>query len=351
MRFLVIISLFVCFIPYSVNAQEVENGFETNFYSTIYLDAFYNQNNSNKESSFDVFQSSGSSNFGLEVSYGKIMGTVELGIDPDEIIRLLFISYQFNDKSRIVFGRDSTTANYTFGQVALDENGLAGYGTLTDDRRLQVKYIYDTFEVALIESATEQSGDLKLPRLEAAYTFSGAGNETKVFLSAGYYKFEDATSSSGVVIEQDPLIAGHIGVGGFQVISDFIINYSLFGAYNSSIYGALGDVRFVQTYHDPLGKTNNILSYGGAIGVGYSIIDMVMIQVGAGYMASISDIDLVGIGNKTDQELGAYINVPIIFNSYFQLIPEVSYVEHITDFLGKYAGSELYAGLHFVATF
>ena len=359
---LLVLSIFVI-TGFAKNSYAQENDlgsskFDINVYGEVYMDFFYNDSGFAPDiipNGISLLQQSGSSNLGIDVSYGNTFALLEVGLSLGEIIRRLYIGYEFENESKIIFGRDTTIATYTFGQMAFDENGLAGAGTLGSNQYLQIRYEISGFQIALVNNETAPDIDsimLNIPHVEATYNFSiGDSDETLVFFSLGYFTFDkivDQTTDDEILF--DPLIAGTLGAGGNVEIGFFTLNYSAFAAYNGELLGVFTLPLFNYDDHSLTGKAHNILSFGGAIGLEFDIMSMFSVGAGVGYMGSTSSDPLA---NSVDNSIATYLNFNIPIGKYFAIYPEVGYIINLGDVYGNTHAdqSAFYGGLHLVATF
>ena len=346
---------------FAKNSYAQENDLEIkdvgiNFFGAVYMDFFYNDSGLGAVSDgLSLLQESGSSNLGIDVSYGNAFALFELGLSTDEIIRRLYIGYEFANESRIIFGRDTTIATYTFGQMAFDENGLGGTGTLGSDRFLQIRYEISDFQVALVNNEATTDTDsimLNIPHVEATYNLAiGDSSETLIFLSLGYFTFDDTVdATTGLSTALDPLLAGTLGAGGNASFGFITLNYSAFMAYNGELFGVFSQQLFDYADHSTTGKAHNLFSFGGAVGLDFDVMGMFSIGAGVGYMGSTSSDP---VADSIDSSIATYLNFNIPLGEYFAIYPELGYVVNLGDVYGNTYTDQnaFYGGVHLVATF
>ena len=207
MRKFFLIVCMLCMYVSTVHAQTniytgANQDFNASIYGDINVDMMYSygsdSNYANKAMLFsNGYHSFGSqsfledSYFGVNLSYKNLSMLFELGFS--DYIRKYVVKYDFKDKygQFISVGRDETLAFYEMGQTLNSYQGLTGFGALNaDNRRLQVRYGIENFEVALIfpflsddyEQANDNAffarnfnnaflGFSAIPRLEAAYHY------------------------------------------------------------------------------------------------------------------------------------------------------------------------------------
>lgn len=368
-------SLVMALIAVPAFAVEFENGeFKANIYGEIYGDAFYTYSESYGKSSnsFGSQAFVGSSLLGVELSYGDVSGTLEVGLG--DVVRKFFLTYRFNgDDHYIVVGRDTTIAAYSFGMVSNDFQALNDLGTLADNRRLQVRYGVNGFELAVIIpslgggwnsdntddtgykiSATDENGNTLyspfnvLPRVELAYTYVTDTLEFKVFGAYGAYLYSDDND----VASDKVFHSYNIGFGGQANFGNSFLQFTGWYGANLDLMDALGNYQERTVAVDPKNnkkismfledgtKAENIQSAGVAIGLGHTFNEKYTPQLGVGYTLNFGD----GY-DKMDDSLGAYLNCIIQINDWFAITPEIAYIDNMQDSSGEREGYEFRAGL------
>ena len=375
-------SLIMAFITVPAFAVEFENGdFKANIYGEIYGDAFY-FNNHSSDTVTNTFGSQafvGSSLLGVELSYGNVTGTFEAGLgDP---VRRFFMTYRFggNENHYIIIGRDTNIATYSFGMVSNDLQSLNDLGTLADNRRLQVKYGINGFEIAVIMPSlgggwnsdnTDDTGyklsavDANtgnalytpfnvLPRVELGYTYTNDSLEFKVFGAYGAYMYSDNNK-----IASDKVFHSYnVGFGGQANFGNSFLQFTGWYGMNLDLMDALANYKSrVVSVNNTTKKmsiflTNddgnvnydsqaeNIQSAGAAIGLGHTFNDMFTPQIGVGYTVNFGDGYV-----QMDDALGTYLNCIIQITDWFSITPEVAYIDYMQDSNGNKEGYEIRAG-------
>lgn len=375
-------SLIMAFITVPAFAVEFENGdFKANIYGEIYGDAFY-FNNHSSDTVTNTFGSQafvGSSLLGVELSYGNVTGTFEAGLgDP---VRRFFMTYRFggNENHYIIIGRDTNIATYSFGMVSNDLQSLNDLGTLADNRRLQVKYGINGFEIAVIMPSlgggwnsdntddtgyklSEVDADTGnalytpfnvLPRVELGYTYTNDSLEFKVFGAYGAYMYSDNNK-----IASDKVFHSYnIGFGGQANFGNSFLQFTGWYGMNLDLMDALANYKSrVVSVNNTTKKmsiflTNddgninydsqaeNIQSAGAAIGLGHTFNDMFTPQIGVGYTVNFGDGYV-----QMDDALGTYLNCIIQITDWFSITPEVAYIDYMQDSNGNKEGYEIRAG-------
>ncbi len=367
-------SLIMALVAVPVFAVEFESGdFKANIYGELYGDAFYTYSESNGESanSFGSQAFVGSSLLGVELTYGNVSGTFEAGIgDP---IRRYFLTYRFggSDEHYIVVGRDTTIAAYSFGMVSNDFQALNDLGSLADNRRLQVRYGFYGFELAVIipsfggvwnadntddtgyklsavdEDDNTYSPFYVLPRLELAYTYATDMLEFKVFGAYGAYMYSDDMGNA----DDKVFHSYNIGFGGQANFGNSFLQFTGWYGANLDLMDALGNYqeRFVATVvnnkismflDDGTTEAENIQSAGVALGFGHTFSDRYTPSVGVGYTLNFGD----GY-DKMDDSLGVYLNCEFKINDWFAITPEIAYIDYMQDSTGEREGYDFIAGV------
>lgn len=366
----VLFSLIMALFAVPVFAVEFESGdFKANIYGEIYGDAFYTYSEGYGESSnsFGSQTFVGSSLLGIELSYGNVSGTFEAGLgDP---VRRYFLTYRIGgaEDHYLVVGRDTTIAAYSFGMVSNDFQALNDLGTLADNRRLQIRYGLNGFELAVIIPSlggswnadnTDDTGYKLgdgvsnsvfniLPRVELAYTYATDALEFKVFGAYGAYMYSDNSK-----IASDKVFHSYnVGFGGQANFGNSFLQFTGWYGANLDLMDALGNYksRVVSVQNNKISmflddgvgvtKAENIQSAGVAIGLGHTFNEKYTPQIGVGYTLNFGD----GY-EKMDDSLGAYLNCVIQINDWFAITPEIAYINKMQDSTGAKEGFDFIAG-------
>lgn len=370
--------IFLCImvlITVPVFAVEFESGdFKANIYGEIYGDVFYTYSESGNDSSnsFGSQTFVGSSLLGLELSYGDVSATIEAGLgDP---VRKYFLTYRIGgaENHYLVVGRDTTIAAYSFGMVSNDFQSLNDLGTLADNRRLQIRYGLNGFELAVVIpslggawnadntddtgyklSITDTNGNPLytvfnvLPRVELAYTYATDVLEFKVFGAYGAYLYSDDNNMASDKVFH----SYNVGFGGQANFGNSFLQFTGWYGANLDLMDALGNYQSRSVAIDPQNskkismflengtKAENIQSAGVAIGIGHTFNDKYTPQFGVGYTLNFGD----GY-DKMDDSLGAYLNCIIQVNDWFAITPEIAYINKMQDSTGTKEGYDFIAG-------
>lgn len=191
------------------NSLNLADSFSLKFYGELYTDVYYGY--SNKQNNLPFLWWDGNSqgiasssffidsNFGIKTKYNNISANFEIGFN--DIFRKYYVQYDFQDKYQqsIIVGKDTNLAYYELGQVLNGKQGLNNYGTLADNRRLQIKYQnkHHNYAIALLfpflgtNDLLDYSNDngyfaigtnigfqgfAGIPRIEAAYYLDKVNN-------------------------------------------------------------------------------------------------------------------------------------------------------------------------------
>lgn len=349
-KFLFII---VCLLLYSniLYAAEFKiDNFKLNVYSNIYGDFFYSYNKPSNYTndithSFSSSAFIGSSHIGVDLNYSKINILFEAGIS--DIIRKYYIKYNISNEENhfILIGRDTTLAYYSFGQIAKNLAGLNDYGTLADNRRFQLRYGIKNFQIALIlpylsdwnsqyvnDSSSLYDGFINIPRIETSYNYQSKYIDLKAFAGYGIYMYERDNKYT--------VHSANAGIGSNFIIDDKTsMNISIFYGYNLNMTNSLSNSSTINIINNIFTVTN-IHSFGIAAGFKYKYNDYLTAQAGLGYTFNYA------AGYKSvDDAFSGYLNVEIVLNKYFSIIPEISLFNNMQSSTEQSEGYDFMAGV------
>lgn len=408
-KFLLTWLIALCAVP--AFAVEFTSGdFKANIYGNIYADAFYTYSStnaspieyfsslqtSNGQHSFGSYAFVGSSNFGVTMSYQNVSGTIEAGLgDP---VRKFYLQYNINGQSDHYFlaGRDNNIAFYNYGQLSNDGQCMIDYGAVSNKRRLQFRYGFRGFEVAIIMpqigfgsgddlaykdsfgysyQTTDAAGNTVmadgsidsasymfnfLPRLELAYTLAKDNFNIKFFGSYGAYLYHNENASEYIDAFNKTAHMFYIGFGGYAELGKSFLNYVGYFGQNMYLSNAYGDYRagIAKTLLNPVSliqqangsytiDINDIYSAGGSIGYGYKALDGKLVsQIGVGYSASFASHYV-----DADQNIGAFLNTQYFVTDWFSIVPELALLYNFSGANGEAQGYSVVAGLVAVLSF
>lgn len=344
------------------NSLNLTDSFSLKFYGELYTDIYYGYSNKQNNLPFLWWEGDSQgiasssffidSNFGIKTKYNNISANFEIGFN--DIFRKYFVQYDFQDKYQqsLIIGKDTNLTYYELGQVLNGKQGLNNYGTLADNKRLQIKYQnkYHKYVIALIfpflgtNDLLDYSNDngyfavgtnigfqgfAGIPRIEAAYYLDQIDKlHVKIFTGYGAYVYQDNNNNKNII--------GHsavLGMGGkYEFIKNAYLDFTAWGGINLYLSSMLTS----DTYNPVIGYTrdqfnhviynehfgiDNIYSVGGAFSFSYALNykDYEIIpQIGIGINYSANKI----LNNISS---GIFINTVFKINSFISIVPEISY--------------------------
>lgn len=376
MQKIIQVIIITLFFQCSVYAEEfIYGNLKTNIFGTLYVDGFYTYSSENFEpmyssikidngrQSFGSYAFAGSSKFGITVGFKNISGTIEAGIS--DTVRKFYFKYNIGGRADhyILAGKDNNIAYYNFGQMSNDIQGLIDYGTVSNMRRLQVRYAFRGFEIAVIfpyigfgasndmaykgyfiddnmENTLIKHSDYMfkyIPRLEFAYTVIKNNFNIKIFSSYGVYMYENNVISDKMDKFSSTAHVFNAGFGGQADFGNNFINYTFYIGQNMYLNDSngvcFGDNSFLNPVFLKKNYNNlynidikNILHTGIALGYGYKAFNgKMVIQTGAGY-----SFNFANHYKYPNRNLGAFFNTRYYINEYFSIIPELAFLYNIS---------------------
>lgn len=348
--------LIILLLIYTNNSYAVEfkgKNFKLDIYAVIYGDLFYSYNKASNYTN-DIthnFLSSaliGESNAGIGFEYKEVNVLFEAGLS--DYIRRYYLKYNINRENNhfLLIGRDTNLAYYSLLQFANNFAQLNDYGTLAYNRRMQIKYGYKDFQIAMIlpylsdwnseytnDSASLYEGFTNIPRIELAYNYKGKYADLKAFAGYGLYLYERE--------KQYMVHSASAGFGGeFIVDEKSSVILSLFYGYNINMTDTLTNSKTISLVNNIFTITN-IHSFGVSAGFKYKYNDILTAQAGLGYTFNYAN------GYQSlDDALGGYINLEISINKYISIIPEISLFNRMQSSTEQSEGYDLMAGIVFL---
>ena len=297
----------------------------------------------------------GNSRMGVKWTQGNIFVNGELGMGgPDATtnitLRLLYGDYKFDDgkKGRIRVGQIPAIANTHsyFDRKLNSDNGLQGFGTMLEQRRVGINYEINNFSISALSMRQDQSmvtdrfngagfGNVQfseiMPRFEAAYSIIPS---VKV---VGSYVKSSVVANNGATGEIDKryhVDAGHIAVVATPKLSEKAkLAASGFYSVNGGMYQMVsiggGYNEFEAVRRDdwalPMlkggeagskGEFDNTSAYGAAVAL---VIDK--FEAGFGIQSAEND-------KWEDKQtgMGVYANYKFRVANNFRITPEVGYL-------------------------
>lgn len=377
-------------------------------YGEVDFDLNYNYNFSNNTSSYKYKEefnnplmvnnhkhTVGSQNFlnnsyfGLNINYKNMYVNLEVGIL--DYIRKFTFSYFFNSDLNhgITIGKTDTLAYSSIGQSELinsfyGKSILEGYGALnSNNRRLQFRYTYKNFNIALImpylfegyDFGNDRAHDLYkndqneflgfsyIPRIETSIDLGKSDkNVVSLFGSYAAYVFkEDMSYLNKESKNTDIVHAYSLGLKeklefAGNGIFDFLIwagaNLYLNNYINNSnanpIVGYIykNDSGFDKNFL-PNFRHNNVYSFGAATSLSYEFLinkpylKTVRPSIGVGYMGSYANGYSI-----VDNAISGYFNIGFFINDFFSITPEIGINHDLNNGINKWEGGNITAGLN-----
>lgn len=372
-KILILIFLYIILVPKIIYAYTYnENGlFSVKIYGTIYGDIFYSHGTGsmlnnfygtglNNSNTITTNASKGSTKLGINVKYNKVELNFEAGItDP---VRRFFLKYNIDEakKHYILAGRDTNIVYYYFGQFSNDGQSLNDYGTVISRRKMQLRYGYNGFEVALImpyigfSNADDMAYNKKdknsqyifnqIPRIEMAYHYKKNNTYLKPLLSYGVYLY-NVNNTAYSAHEYT------FGLAGKSVINNLSIDYMLYFGQNMYLNSSMGGYSGFSSAINPVYingsnvEINNYYSSGGGLAFSYKY-NKFLFQTGAGINYNL---------NKTFTHIqtntGTYINVRYYFTDIFSILLETAYLGNIYDTTNTNKGYTVITGGMLILSF
>ena len=373
MRLLLIIIIYMFTFLTTVYAGTIPSQkFDMSFYGQIDMSFFYKHNN-DKNSGFkdtDRFSLNlvkTETLFGTEFNYEKLSGVLELQpVDSSDIFKRYFVTYNFLDDLSLTIGKDWTLAGFSefFTQYSDDYNALWRYGTLIEQRLPQIRLTWRNLSFAIIW-ADDPEFDLDghppsifqlnnyIPRFEIAYRYERNNFIYKIYAGYAGYNIKVKQSVSWDNYESAYLQSFYVGAGMMYDFGRVYLSMNVFMGTNLAIWGGMADKNWdLKDYLPIYLDTGDSFTYVGTLGVaasmGIRIIDMLELTLGGGYTTSAHESITL---NSGPVQFSAYINLPIMINEHFYIIPEIAYYEQTADKYKRYVGSDFFVGVYTVITF
>ena len=282
----------------------------------------------------------------------------ELGIGTGGVsLRLMYADYRFNggDSGRIRFGQIPAIAfTQPYYDVKLSwDNGLQGYGTMQENRRVGINYEIGGFSISALSmqqyDATAVTnvfagfGSVKfsevMPRFEVAYSISDFKLAGSFVSSSVVANLPDATEAAHrdnrynvnaghVMFAANPRIANNTRIlaSGFYSVNAGLYGHATIGggfhdheAVNRTFWAAVPHVKEITTSGDV--KMNNTSVFGGAFGFLLNAF-----EVGLGIQHASNEGWRDAQDNQIGQTtMGVYANYKYRVSN-FRITPEFRYL-------------------------
>ncbi len=330
----------------------------------------------------------GNSRFGINFSAGNFFANAEMNVQPDQIsekigFREFYGGYTFENGLTLIAGNKSTlTGNGISSDVYFVDNGLVGFGTVSDARRPMIMVSYAGLSVAAVanvdnagvnyynaigELVVDVNGDpaaagtaeTYIPRFEIAYDYESDFMTARVFGTYGLFTQKDVQNGN----KRANINAWHVGIDVIPTFGNMYVGVSAFFGMNAGMYGGVytlnsagDDVTEIKPTLAADGTVNDVTTWGVAAVFGMSFNDMISMEIGGGYQDSTADNFL---SYKDGEKVGiagyaAYIQAPItLMEGYFVITPQVGYYGRSSDYIFEDATSveALIAGAQIVVKF
>lgn len=282
------------------------------------------------------------SRFGAKFANGDVTGQIELGLGLSGLgtavgggntavyTRLIYGTSKF-DFGTLLVGQTYTPYWFASDQVALDDQGNNGYGSIYDGRQPQLKLTLNNgVYVALIRpgtpAAAPATSETFFPKVAAGYEGKagifayGAGVAAQMYTDrAAAGQDESVTSVLGYFHGKLPAGPANIGfnLGVGQNLGNMGIAEGLSAAYN-----ATGK------------KMENNLTVSALVTAGFIVSPTVKVNVGLGYVTTDGKTAAGVDFKKADNKLSAYVSAPIILAKGFSVTPEFTYQDQLDESTG-----------------
>lgn len=343
-KYIVILQIILLSVPCMAN--------ETKLYGSVRLGTFYmteRDNPAGKDKDYTVWELMNNSRIGGTYSNPEIGAGFEVGNGHDGVqIRKLFGTYRIGETATLLIGKDYTPLNYfPSNQVApIYENegdsGLKPYGGIYNGFKSMIQISTDRLKLAFIEPATVSETQLKYgltgeiertaPKVELSYHI---GSEAR-YLDAytGYQAYRIVEDVTDVEYDINSWVLGlNVGVNFGQV---YILGNAYSGQ-NINPYGlwAEGDdsPRIIS------GEIYDCTTDGYILVLGAHITQKAIAETGLGYIVH----DVSG-AVENDETLSGYLNIQYEVNRFFHIVPEIGFVDYMTDNAGTDEGKKYYFG-------
>ena len=338
------------------------DGMKLNMYGQVRMTAAYEGTNSsngqfNATTSDFKMNWQGNSRFGINFSAGNFFANAEMKVTPDAVgsagFRQFWGGYKMDNGLTIIAGQKTTlTGNGVSSDVYFTDNGLVGFGSVSDARRPMIMASYAGFDVALVTNVIDHSlvdgaekvGEDYIPRLEVAYNLEMENLTAKIFGSYGLYTEKYTRGGATQPTSYANINAFHVGFDVMPTFGNMYVGLGAFFAMNAGMYGAVAAIDSTgkdlmdlkpSIVLDANGEAEiqDVTTFGGTLVFGMNLTDAIAFEVGGGYQLSTSDAYVDAAGDEADVAgYGVYVNAPItLFEGHFVVTPQVGYYGRSTD--------------------
>ena len=287
-------------------------------------------------------------NFFVNSEWGMAARDSNANNNVNVTLRYMYGQYTFDNGGKFRFGQipGISYSDGPFDRKLSADNGLQGFGTISDVRRVGINYEINGFSISAL-SMRQDAGNVTnanvlggtfrelMPRIEAAYEVSSVRIGGSFVTSTSYIPSVDASGKAER--KSNNVSAGHIAVSANPKIADntrFLV--SGFYGVNSGLYD-MGSLAIAEDYNEAISRSNRILprqkegpgkldntkAFGAAVGF---LVDK--FEAGFGIQSSSNDQWEENING-----MGFYANYKYRVSN-FRITPEVGYIN-----TGKNTGS------------
>lgn len=333
------------------------DGVKLNMYGQVRFAAYYdyrstkpNVGDTKTDKSDLLYNLQGNSRLGWNFSAGKFKANMELNFNQDGVnpngfgFRQFWGAYTFDNGLTLTAGQKTSIAGNhgSYNDIYLTDNGLAGFGNISDVRRPLIMLSYAGFDFAMISNerdhaagkvtnttnGVDTNGNLVaanvkehyIPRFEAAYNLKFNNFSGKVFASYGLYNYSAGINKTQWVGIQ----SWHVGTYLNPTFGKMYVKFSLYYGMNVGMFGGTNGHSFNPTLvqNGDSVDTKNTSSFGVAAAFGINeIVTNLSAELAGGYALYMTDVDNVEDRNA----YAVYLQAPYKFNQYVSLIPQIGY--------------------------
>ena len=290
----------------------------------------------------------GNTKFGVAFTIGGLFGEARLGLKESPVykggkgtapnFRRLYLGYDFGKGGRLLIGKTKLPSSGSgfISDIFNEEGKLRGFGgSSTNTRRFQVQYSVAGFSLSISNNDANQTLTTAraIPRFSVAYDYASANLLARIatsYVCYGYCGGVDKNSTQSTHIAYSAFgIKPIFGKTHISLVAHYGLNSHKVGesilwiepTIDKEIH-TFGNLKLAnnQIASQPIG-TGNIQIFGGASEIGHSF-GIVGLKLGFGYQLATSYNANFGRYDKL-QSYGAYFQVPLVFNQYVELIPQI----------------------------
>jgi len=262
-------------------------------------------------------------------------------------VRLLYGEWEFIS-GKLLVGKDYVPMYLTgSNQVVGNDAALSGWGEVDGSRRAQIKLTFGDFQVAFVENNTNYYGaalgdttddfvDVVIPMIQLQYALTF--DNVVITMAGGFQTFD---VDDGIV--DDGVTSWGLGLDAAATFGAFSVTGQVNGGTNvGNIYNIeVSDLVIGSGYAAVVG--NEVIdndAMGGRIAAGYTINEMLGVEVGYGYQQTEFDVS----NSEKDEVQSYYIQLPITLAPGVHIVPEVGVVDYMDNAFGEDESETTYFG-------